>query len=67
MIIGGAKVYQELLEYSNKLLLTEIDAEEETADAYFPNFQKEEWDQKVLGVQEEKGTSFKHLVYTRKK
>ena len=66
MIIGGAKVYQELLQYSDKLLLTEIDAEEPLADAYFPSFEKEEWEGSVLGKQEENGITYKHLVYTRK-
>ena len=66
MIIGGASVYKQMLEYSDKLILTEIDAEEKDADVYFPEFNKENWNSEVVGTHEEKGTKFKHLVYTRK-
>ena len=65
MIIGGASVYQEMLEYSDKLILTEIDAEAE-ADVYFPSFNPSEWDSKVVGENAENNISYKHLVYTRK-
>ncbi|MBP5679255.1 MAG: dihydrofolate reductase [Bacilli bacterium] len=66
MIIGGATVYQEMLAYSDKLILTEIDAESD-ADVYFPSFNKKEWDSQVIGECEENSISYKHLVYTRKK
>lgn len=66
MIIGGASVYKQMLEYSDKLILTEIDAEEKDADVYFPEFNKENWNSEVVGTHEENGTKFKHLVYTRK-
>lgn len=66
MIIGGASVYQEMLPFSDKLILTEIDAEAD-ADVYFPSFQKEEWDSQVLCEHQEQDISYKHLVYTRKK
>ncbi len=65
MIIGGASVYRQMLVYSDKLILTEIDAEAD-ADAYFPEFNKEEWDSLVVGENTEKDISYKHLVYTRK-
>ena len=41
MIIGGARVYAEMIDYADKLVLTEIDAEDKEADAYFPTFNKE--------------------------
>ena len=66
MIIGGASVYHEMLDYSDKLILTEIDAEAD-ADVYFPSFDKRDWDQKVIGEHKEDDISYKHLVYTRKK
>lgn len=65
MVIGGASIYQELLEYSDRLVLTEIDAEAD-ADVYFPKFDKEDYTQEFLGEHEEEGIKFKHLVYTRK-
>lgn len=68
MIIGGATVYSEMLEYADKLVLTEIKAKCSDADAYFPTFNKEEWNSEVVGENlEEQGIKYKHLVYTRKK
>lgn len=66
MIIGGASIYEQFLEYANKLLLTEIAATDNTADAFFPNFNKSDWEREVLSVHEEKNIKYKHLVYTRK-
>ena len=66
MIIGGASVYKQMLEYSDKLILTEIDAEEKDADVYFPKFNKENWNSEVVGTHEENGIKFKDKVYTRK-
>ena len=66
MVIGGASIYKELLPYSDKMLLTEID-DEHIADAFFPEFDKEEWDSTLLSEQEEQGIKFKHLEYTRRK
>ena len=66
MVIGGASVYKEMLDYSDKLILTEIDAEAD-ADVYFPKFDKNEWDSTVLGENSENDISYKHFVYTRKK
>lgn len=37
-VIGGASVYEQAMPYASRLLLTEIDAEAEAADAFFPNY-----------------------------
>jgi len=66
MIIGGASIYKQMLEYSNKLILTEVDAEAKDADVYFPKFNKNDWEEELLSEQEENDIKFKHLVYTRK-
>jgi dihydrofolate reductase len=71
MIIGGATVYDQMMEYAEKLILTEIDATREDADAYFPTFNKDEWDSEVLSSHEivkcnEYTLKYKHLVYKRK-
>lgn len=65
MVIGGASVYKQLLEYSDKLILTEIDAEAD-ADVFFPKFNVEDWDSVIVGENEENNIKYKHLVYTRK-
>lgn len=65
MVIGGATVYKEMLVYSNKLILTEIDAEKE-ADTYFPKFDKEAWNKEEIADLEENNIKYKRLVYTKK-
>ena len=66
MVIGGASVYRELLPYTSKMLLTEVEAEAK-ADVYFPQFERNEWDSELLTENEEKGIKYKRLSYTRKK
>ena len=66
MIIGGASIYKAMIDYADKLVLTEIDAEDKEADAYFPEFNKDEWISEELSSHEENNIKYKHLVYTRK-
>lgn len=66
MIIGGASVYKQMLPYSDKLILTEIDDCSE-CDVYFPEFDKNDWNSLVIGEGCENDISYKHLVYTRKR
>ena len=65
IVIGGAKVYEEMLPYADKLILTEID-DSKLADCYFPEFSQDDFDRVELGNYMEQGVSYKHLVYTRK-
>lgn len=41
--IGGEGIYRALLPLADRLLLTEVDLEVEGADAYFPEFDPDEW------------------------
>lgn len=66
MIIGGATVYAQMLNYSNKLVLTEVEKECNDADSYFPKFNKDEWSREVLNELEENNIKYKHLIYTKK-
>lgn len=66
MIIGGESIYKEFLEDADKMILTEIDDTCLDADSYFPYFDKNEWNSKIIKEEEENGISYKHLVYTRK-
>lgn len=65
MVIGGAQVYKQMLDQAEKMLLTEID-DSKAADAYFPTFDKQDWDCKILSSHEEGEVKYKHLSYTRK-
>lgn len=42
-IIGGASVYKEALPLADRLCLTEIEDTPKQADAFFPQFSREEW------------------------
>ncbi len=66
MVIGGAQIYQQMLDDADKMLLTEVAATKE-ADVYFPSFDKEEWNCEELSQHQEGDILYKHLVYTRKK
>ena len=43
-IIGGASVYTEALPLADRLCLTEVHDTPKEADAFFPNFNREEWE-----------------------
>ena len=65
-IIGGASVYKLFIDRADRLYLTEAEAEDDTADVYFPAFDKKEWTRTVI---DEGGTDIKyvHVLYERKK
>ena len=66
MIIGGASIYKQLLEYADNLYLTEINTTCNNADAYFPKINYEEWESELLGTNIDNGISYKHMLYKRK-
>lgn len=65
-IIGGGNVYKQYLPLANKLYLTEIDAECDDADTYFPQFDKSLYISEQLTDYDVNGISFKHILYTKK-
>lgn len=65
-IIGGGNVYKQYLPLANKLYLTEIDAECDDADTYFPQFDKSLYTSEQLTDFDVNGISFKHILYTKK-
>ena len=64
-IIGGAKIYNEFINYVDKMYLTLVD-EEFTADAFFPLFNENEWTKEVLSENEENNLKYKHVLYEKK-
>lgn len=64
-VIGGASIYKLFLNVADELVLTEIDSEA-LADAYFPTFNKEEYDKEVIDEHTENDISYKHVRYRRK-
>lgn len=64
--IGGASIYKELFDYSDKLYLTEINDSKE-ADVYFPDFDEKDFDKDIILDNFENGIEFKHVFYKRRK
>ena len=64
-VIGGGMLYWEMMKDTDKLYLTEIDAEAE-ADTLFPEFKTEDFDRKVIKTGEENGLKYTIAEYTRK-
>ncbi len=65
-VIGGASIYKQFISDADKLLLTEVSASEPDADAFFPEFNKEEYIATILQENEDNGIKYKHLEYRRK-
>lgn len=66
MIIGGASIYKQFIEYADKMILTEID-DSKKADVYFPEFSLDDWDREMIINKEYDGLKYSHVIYTRKK
>ena len=65
MIIGGASIYQQFIDYANKMLLTQIN-QSAPADVYYPTFDENEWDKEVLASANENDIDYQHVEYKRK-
>ncbi len=65
-VIGGSSIYKEFIDIVDKMYLTEIDAECKNADAYFPDFNEEEWEKTILKENEDNNISYKHVLYKKK-
>lgn len=66
-VIGGGSIYELFINYADKIYLTEIDAIEKSASVYFPKFNIELYDRKVLKESEDNNIKYKHVLYTKKK
>ena len=66
-IIGGASVYSKFLDYADIMYLTEVDATDDEADAFFPKFDKNEWDKVVIDSGCYNNINYQMCKYTRKK
>lgn len=65
-ICGGASVYNQFIQYADKIYLTEIMDTDSEADAFFPIFNKREYNKKILDTGEDKGIKYKMCLYVKK-
>lgn len=66
MIIGGANVYSQFIDCADKLYLTHIDEYCSDATVFFPSINYDEWDSELIGVNQDNGINYKHVLYKRK-
>jgi len=69
MIIGGANIYQQMIDKANRLYLTHVDAECE-GDAWFPDFEKDDWNitsELFVKMDEKNNYDFNIISYERKR
>ena len=65
-ICGGASIYTQFLPYAKKLYLTEIDASDDEADTFFPEFDKANYTRKLLDQKECNNIKFDICLYELK-
>lgn len=65
VVIGGASLYRNMLEYAKTLALTKIDAESK-ADVFFPEIDEDEWDKEIIFEGNDNGIAYKRELYVRK-
>lgn len=66
-IIGGGKIYKESIEMADCLELTEIEAETEDADTFFPAIKEEDWELVKSELRESSGFRYRFSTYHRRK
>ena len=45
-VIGGSSIYEQTLQLADKIYLTQVESASAYADTFFPEFHKEEWDER---------------------
>lgn len=68
-IIGGETLYRAALPLADMLCLTEVNDTPENADAFFPDFNREEWDiieNKAFPKDEKHSHEYSFVTYTKK-
>lgn len=65
-IIGGSSIYKQFINDCETLYLTEIFATDVNADAYFPNFNHDNYISELIKENEDNGIKYKHMVYRKK-
>ncbi len=65
-VIGGGQVYEKALEFAKNLYLTEVDANVEGADTYFPEFDKNLYEKEVIGKGQKDDLVYTFVKYIKK-
>ena len=63
-VIGGGQVYVEALPYAKNVYLTEVEAEDDDVDAYFPDLDKSKYDRQVIKEGQENELKYSIVKYS---
>ncbi len=66
-VIGGASIYKQFMPFTDTMYLTEVNATDKNADAYFPTFNKDEWYIQELESGIDNNIEYVRNKYVRKK
>ena len=68
VIIGGEQIYKQFMPYATDILLTEVNLQIENADAFFPQFNKNQWQEisREKQVCEKSKIEFDFVHYVKK-
>ena len=64
-IIGGGYIYKVFLPLATKLMITEINLEVDSPDAYFPEWAKNDWKEESRKESSENGINFSFVEYIK--
>jgi dihydrofolate reductase len=64
-VIGGAKLYEETLDYADELYITHLEGDF-SCTKFFPEFEKQFEQVTTSELQQENGITFRYAVYRRK-
>lgn len=65
-VIGGGSIYEMFLSLSERLYLTEIEAEDAEADTFFPEFDKNLYNRVEIDKGEDDGINYTFVRYDKK-
>ncbi len=65
-IIGGGSIYEAFLPYAKHLYLTEINATDDSADVFFPEFDKSKYVKTIIKKGSENGLNYSITKYSVK-
>lgn len=65
-VIGGSTIYNQLIDFTNKMILTEIDEAKTDADVYFPEINYSLWNDELIGDFPNQNPKYKRKLYVRK-
>lgn len=64
-VIGGGIIYKLLLPYCDKLFITEVDAYDKEAEVFFPEFDKSNYNRKIVGKNNDGPYHYEHVIYEK--